>query len=309
MFCRLPCFVIAAACAMALTRLAFGIAPGQIDNFQNGSTNGWTDGHGGTNVANVATGGPAGAGDKYLQVSSGSFDSVSRLITFNQSQWLGNYVAAKVVGLKMDLKNFGTSAVPIRIAIREGPSGPSTPGYASTTAFNLPVDGQWHKAVFFSLTAGTLTPINGPQPLATDLTSVKDFRLLSSSSPSILGDVINARIGVDNISPILLGDLNFSGTRSAADISAMLVALVDINNFKTVNHLSNTDLLAIGDVNGDGKITNTDIQALITSLKAGGGSVAAVPEPASIWLLALALPWFAFAAIRRRSSDTHSNLN
>src|ERR1043166_6927501 len=101
----------------------------------------------------------------------------------------------------MDLRNFGSIALPIRIAIREGTGGSGTPGYASTTAFNLAADGQWHTAVF-SLAAGTLTPINSPQPLATDLANVQEFRLLSSGSPSLLGDSISARIGGDNIAAI-----------------------------------------------------------------------------------------------------------
>ena len=108
----------------------------------------------------------------------------------------------KVAGLKMDLKNFGTASLPIRIAIREGSSGSGTPGYASTTAFSLPNDGQWHKSVFFPLTASTMTADQQPKTFATDLASVLDFRLLSSISPSTIGDSFNARFGVDNITAV-----------------------------------------------------------------------------------------------------------
>ena len=202
MILRVWHLALTAAVMSGLTETAFAVVAGQVDTFQNGTTAGWTDGHGGDNVANIATGGPAGTGDRYLQVSSGSFDSESRLVSFNQSQWLGNYVSTKVAGLTMDLKNFGTTSLPIRIAIREGSSGSGTPGYASTTAFSLPNDGQWHKSVFFSLTASTMTPINSPRTFSTDLASVLDFRLLSSISPSTIGDSLNARIGVDNITAV-----------------------------------------------------------------------------------------------------------
>jgi hypothetical protein len=64
----------------------------------------------------------------------------------------------------------------------------------------------------------------------------------------------------------------------------------------------------MGDVNGDGVLNNADVQSLLTMLKSGGGSLAAVPEPASIVLLAFALPGLAFAVVRRRGSSTRYGL-
>ena len=180
----------------------WAISASQTDDFENGTTLSWTDGSGGANVANITTGGPAGANDNYLQISSGSFCGSARLVTFNQSQWVGNYAGAGVSQIAMDLKNLGSSTIPIRIAIREGTGGSGTPGYASTTGFSLPADGLWHHAIF-ALTAGTMTPINSPQPFATDLASVQDFRLLSSTAPSLVGDSISARVGVDNITTVV----------------------------------------------------------------------------------------------------------
>ena len=52
------------------------------------------------------------------------------------------------------------------------------------------------------------------------------------------------------------------------------------------NTLSTAQLLAIEDVNGDGKVNNADLQAPLNDLNSGGGSTDPVPEPVSLVLLA-----------------------
>ncbi len=177
---------------------AFGVVVGPIDTFQNGLDN-WQGGAGGITVA--PTGGPAGTGDQYLQLSSGASPLPPRLTAINDSQWLGNFTAAGVTAVAMDLLNSGTTSLPIRIAIREGTGSATTPGYASTTPFILPADGQWHHAVF-ALNAASLTGFNSPQSLSFDLAHVNDFRILESSAPSGVGDVATAQIGVDNVTAV-----------------------------------------------------------------------------------------------------------
>jgi hypothetical protein len=187
--------LLVVATLLASPSAALGITLGQVDTFENGAVAGWA-------VVNptLQINGPAGSADHYVQVSSGASGQQSNLQMFNQSQWLGNYLAAGVTGVEMDLKNLNfTGADSIRIAIREGTASSITSGYSSTIAFNLPVDGQWHHAIF-SLAAGSLTGINSPQPLASDLANVVNFGILSSVSPSTMGDPITlGSLGVDNI--------------------------------------------------------------------------------------------------------------
>ncbi len=85
----------------------------------------------------------------------------------------------------------------------------------------------------------------------------------------------------------LVGDFTQDGTLDGADISAELMALTDLSRFKTEHGLSDFALLAFGDVNRDGAITNADIQTLLDLVAAGGGGVAQVPEPATFMLAAL----------------------
>src|SRR5262249_8056114 len=84
------------------------------------------------------------------------------------------------------------------------------------------------------------------------------------------------------------GDFNRDSVVNAADISASMTALADLNGYVATYHLTNSQLTTIGDLTDDGHVTNADIQKLINLLAAdGGGSVAAVPEPSS-WVLLIA---------------------
>ena len=98
-----------------------------------------------------------------------------------------------------------------------------------------------------------------------------------------------------------LGDVDHNGTTNTADIAAMLTALTDLNTY--TNNLTldagwtskQAEALYLADVNFDDQINNLDLQSLLSYLKSGGngsnapggGSVAPVPEPSSLALLAL----------------------
>jgi hypothetical protein len=77
----------------------------------------------------------------------------------------------------------------------------------------------------------------------------------------------------------------------AADIQAKMSALTDLNDYKAARSLTDADLLAIGDINGDGKVTNADVEALIALVannsRTGYDSLTAVSEPATLSLAVL----------------------
>src|SRR3972149_6756512 len=86
----------------------FGIESNQFDNFQDGTLQGW-----GTGVTNpnppvvVTDGGPTGAGDAYLRLTSnGSGQAGGRLVVFNTGQWTGNYTTSGVSHISMYMNNF-----------------------------------------------------------------------------------------------------------------------------------------------------------------------------------------------------------
>ena len=175
---------------------ARGVTLAQIDDFETGTVMNWGNGIA-PDPLNITTGGPLGLNDNYLQITSDGSGSGGKLTSYNRTQWLGNYNAAGVTGIEMDLKGFsspGSAALNIRFALKTGTG--STPGYSSTTAFSLPIDGLWHHAIF-SLSA--MTAVGSPGTLASVLANPGEARILNAAAPDVHGDTIVGQFGVDNI--------------------------------------------------------------------------------------------------------------
>ena len=171
---------------------------GQVDTFQGGSTNNWANGHGVPVIS--TTGGPGAANGPYMQMTAtGGTGADSKMTLFNQSQWTGNYSAAGVAGITMDLKDLSGTSLTLRVALKTATG--NSPGWVSLTGFALPNDNAWHH-VTFPLDAADLTPVNSPPPLATVLTNVVELRFLESASPAVEGDVIAASVGATNITAV-----------------------------------------------------------------------------------------------------------
>src|SRR5688572_31463926 len=100
-----------------------GAVIGQIDDFEDGTTQNWVAGGGPFNQgppfppANITTGGPAGLDDNYMQVTSiGGSGPGSRLVALNAfGQWAGNYTSLNLGVISMDLINLGQTDLEIRL--------------------------------------------------------------------------------------------------------------------------------------------------------------------------------------------------
>jgi len=170
----------------------------QFDNFENGTTQGWDSGDRNPHPpANVASGGPAGAGDNYLKITSTDGSGAgSKLVAFNTAQWTGNYLAAGVTKITMDLENLGTSALQIRLLL-EGDGG----NFVSVQSFPLASSSGWRVASF-PLGSGDLT---GGFNYSATLGHVRQLRIIHNPSanplPSSVPSIV-AQLGVDNITAV-----------------------------------------------------------------------------------------------------------
>jgi hypothetical protein len=115
------------------------------------------------------------------------------------------------------------------------------------------------------------------------------------------------------------GDVNQDGVVNAADVSALMAALANLNAYKagtatyagTGNLIrpttawDNSQLIYVADTNYNDVVDNGDVQALISYIANGGtGGLTAVPEPGSFVLMVLgAVPgaWLVGNQMRRRT--------
>ena len=268
---------------------AAAISFGQLDDFLSG-TAGWSEGAPSPNPpVVVATGGPSGDTDPYLlNVSSGGFGGGSKQIMFNQSQWTGDFNAAGVTRLEMQVANFGSTPLSVRVAF-DG----SSSRFASTSAFVLPAGSGLQPAIF-NLTSAAMTRLSGVATAAAALGSVTELRILSAAGgPAYNGDGLVSSLAVDSIRALRQpGDATFDGLVNFADL------VVLAQNYNTVGSAT----WGVGDFTFDNRVDFADLVILAQNYGAGvnistdgvGGEAfstdwalaqSLVPEPGSALLL------------------------
>lgn len=166
------------------------------DTFQSGTLSGWSGStSGSTAPSNVSTGGPSGTGDRYLRVkSTGGSGAGSHLSMHNETQWSGNYIAAKVSSIEMDVKNEGSSTIKWRVAI-EGASGAR---FVSTVPVTITPGSGWQH-ISFPINAASMTLTQGAGTFDDCVNSAIRIWFRHSDTPSNGGTAITAQLGVDNV--------------------------------------------------------------------------------------------------------------
>jgi hypothetical protein len=192
---RIACLAVL---TLALCGPAWSITPNQLDDFEDGTTQGWAEGIVSPNPpVNIASGGPAGANDSYLSnEASGVAGPGGNMVMFNLAQWTGDYIAAGVRQIEVDMANLSPSATLIMHFSIESSDGTR---WGSTTGVSLPADGQW-RSVVFPLNDTDLARFQGTADFATALSDVVEARLVhTGSGPTWSGVPVVGTLGVDNV--------------------------------------------------------------------------------------------------------------
>jgi hypothetical protein len=140
-----------------------------------------------------------------------------------------------------------------------------------------------------SATHGAGFPTTLTNPIGSGGSFTMNFNLMPNQSGYTVAGILP---------PVSSGDLNRDGVMSTSDVDWMLGAVADPQTFRTNTELSQADLLTEADLDHDGKITNADLQTLLTMLHTAN-PVSTVPEPPSFVLAVLAL--FGFTATKWRT--------
>jgi hypothetical protein len=156
----------------------------------------------------------------------------------------------------------------------------------------------------FDVTASVQAIVDGASNFGWVVNSVGAGHWRAESSESASVD-LRPRLEV-TFAGALRGDFDGDGVLGKGDLPAMLRALTDLNAYRTQHgDLSLSDLLALGDFDNDGSVTNRDIQPLLNLLAAN--NIAGVPEPGSLAIALLAgLGATAFRGRRQRQISISS---
>lgn len=208
--------IFAWVCGIIMTATLVAAMPaaavfiGQIDTFEDGTDQNWKInllGYANPLIviepSNVSTGGPTGADDNFLMLTAtGNPNGGGRLTAINfQAQWAGDYLAAGIGAIIMDVNNFGTTDLALRLLLAETTSGPPINLAFSSTAVPVPAGGGW-MTISFSLNPADLTAgIGSVQNALANATELRIYHSVSANFPNSVTSIplVTANLGVDNI--------------------------------------------------------------------------------------------------------------
>lgn len=191
-------------CAILLAAIPASAAA-QVNDFEDGTTQGWQTnvlGFGGAPQPVVQPGGWGGPTDDFLLASStGGSGPGSRLNIINPTGWDGNYLTNGIMGFAARLRNLGTTDLYLRILFEDpGPISPPANIAYSADAFFLPVGGGWTDVVFSASPGSLLAGIGGIEAALANTTSIRLYHSFADAFPYPGGGIepVSAQLGLDD---------------------------------------------------------------------------------------------------------------
>lgn len=220
-------WAVCLAATLILTLHAQAVTFNQQDDFEDTTVMDWGGNKTGT-ITPIADGGPLGVGDGYLEVHVTAF----HLGTRNNIQWTGDYPAAGIEAVEMDINHLGpiTQRINLRILI----SGPGGTFASQGITADVPTN-TWTRTVF-GLTSNDLVYLeNGTGVLEDTLVAIDNFQVRHDSLiPTLPGTHpphVTATLGIDNIHAIprepVLGALMHSSTHVDVMLSQLVVGVTN----------------------------------------------------------------------------------
>lgn len=173
--------VLSSLCSLVAGPAA-AVSLGTSDSFDGGSTEGWSTGDPSPNP-------PVAVDGHLLITSTGIAGPGGKLVAWPGDDFDGNYLAAGVTALAMDLNNLGPTTLSLRLYL-DGPLGSTA---VSNAAIVLPAGSGWTPVAFAMVPAA----FDGPATLV--LGGVSQIRLYHGVAASYPGGAIVAQLGVDNV--------------------------------------------------------------------------------------------------------------
>jgi hypothetical protein len=201
---------------ISASRALGALVVGRVDNFDDGSIQGWSSS---ADHINIDNGGPDGVGDNYLQIyrPTDSAPFPFHLGTKNTTTWTGDYILAGIQAIVMDVNTISITSGPVNLSLRIVLFGPGGAFSSKEPVTVITEDGWQH--IEFGLARSDLVRILGagagyldPGPDVDDLTAtLRDVSTLlirhdPASSPTPVGkhpEHILATLGIDNITAVL----------------------------------------------------------------------------------------------------------
>jgi hypothetical protein len=168
-----------------------GLSPGLLSDFESGTVEGW---EGGASPTPIAEGGPAGAGDGYLQIGN----DFSNFATYNMEDVAGP-ISASVLAVDFDLMrpSEDPGALEMRLVLVAGTFLDER--WTSSVAQVVANDGLW-RTYRFSLLEADLVQVQGTGSYE-DLRSDLDRMLIryDPGTPNPGGSPVDGTLGIDNV--------------------------------------------------------------------------------------------------------------